>query len=197
MVLGVFVAAEVSGLTWPVAPLLAAACFFASAPGSLRRRLQHRGSASVGRLRIWLLVVVLSIAAGIIVIALDWGNTRAGYTFAFPVPPAWTFPLIALGAALVNALGEEALWRGVLADVSDPVLRLGSAVGLQSLSFGLAHFHGIPNGVLGVVAAAAYSALVYGVSIRLGPRGAFVAHLLTDLVIFVVVVHFARFAWSG
>lgn len=196
VVLTAFVVAEVSGLPWPVAPLLAAACFFAFTPGSLRRLVRQRGCTS-GRRAAWFLVVLVSVAAGTAVVALDWTTIRSGYTFAFPAPPPWSFPLVALGAALVNALGEEALWRGVLSDVGAPVLRLRAAVCLQSFSFGLAHFHGIPNGVLGVVAAAVYSALVYGISMRLGARGALVAHLLTDLVIFVVVVHFAQFAWSG
>ncbi len=56
-----------------------------------------------------------------------------------------------LGAALVNALAEEWIWRGLVIDLlrntgwSAPV-----AVVLQATSFGIAHLEGIPGGVLGV-----------------------------------------------
>lgn len=194
--LTLFVAAEVCGLPWPTAPILAAALYFALTPGTLHRRWRDIGSTTRPRVA-WTLVILIAIVAGIAVVALDWTNIRGGYTFAFPVPPPWAFSFVALGAALLNTLGEEALWRGLLADVSGPLIGLRAAFIVQSLSFGLAHLHGIPNGPIGVIAAGVYSALVYGISLRRGARGALVAHFLTDLVIFVVVVHFAQFAWNG
>jgi hypothetical protein len=57
---------------------------------------------------------------------------------------------------------------GVLAEVSTLVTTIGGVVALSSLSYGFARLHGVPDGVLGVVAPVAYSAIVYYISRRLG-----------------------------
>jgi len=195
LIVTLFVVAELLGLPWPAAPILAAAAWFtcnsiAFGAGSWLRR--PRGA----RLQ-WLLVLAAAVGCGFVVVALDWWNISTGYVFPLPVPPTWSFPLFAIGAAIVNALGEEALWRGLLADVGEAATTRASNVAVQALSFGLAHYHGIPNGPLGVVAATVFSAFLYLVGLRLGRAGALVAHLATDLVIFLAVIQYAQFAWNG
>ncbi len=82
--------------------------------------------------------------------ALLSANFRMHQTFVFtPVDPTG---VVLVGLGLLNALVEEAVWRGaclylLLKSRVHPVL----AVAVQSLSFGLAHLvGGFPGGWVGV-----------------------------------------------
>lgn len=163
--------------------------------------LSPKGFLHVSRTRVhlWEGVVLAGIGAacGAVVAMLDVENIDAGYVFPLPLPPIFLLPLLATSAALVNALGEELLWRGVLLrvgrqDVNGPLM-----LWTQTLSFGAAHYYGIPQGMVGVLAAALYSALIFSLFRRYGFLGAVIVHLATDIVIFLAVIPHARFAWSG
>lgn len=195
LVVAVFVVAELLGLPWPTAPILAAAAWFTCNSIALSAGFWLRRPRGAGPQ--WILALAAAVGCGFVVVALDWGNISTGYVFPLPVPPTWSFPLLAIGAAIVNACGEEALWRGLLVDVGEVALTRAGNVAVQALSFGLAHYHGIPNGPLGVAAAAMFSAFLYFIGLRLGRVGALVAHLATDLVIFLAVMQYAQFAWNG
>ncbi len=47
--------------------------------------------------------------------------------------------------AVANSVGEELLWRGALAH-EGRVLPVAAQYCLQVVSFGLAHWHGLPGG---------------------------------------------------
>jgi membrane protease YdiL (CAAX protease family) len=98
--------------------------------------------------------------------------------------------LIAVGLllAVVNAASEELLWRVVLvAEDRSPVL---FTLCVQALSFGVAHWDGIPFGWVGVVFTGIFSAVLYW-SRRWGLAFALIAHFLADAVIVISVLRFA------
>jgi uncharacterized protein len=106
-----------------------------------------------------------------------------------PAMPMWLLPLAGLGFALVNAALEEALFRGIIYD------RLRAAFGggawphlLQASLFGLAHLHGVPNGLAGVVLAGAWA---LGLSILRERSGGllapWLAHVAADIGVFALL----------
>lgn len=190
-----FAVPEFLALPWP------AACFAAAASYGWTNRSRTREPAAAQRqnLNWWrrLLLVAVGGASGGVVVLLDIRQIQAGYTFPLPIPPPALLPVMALVAAVVNALGEELLWRRVLLDLGRQEPRFGILVLSQALSFGVAHYFGIPPGFPGALAATAYSTVLFLVSRRYGFRQAVVVHISTDIVIFLIVLQNARFAWSG
>jgi membrane protease YdiL (CAAX protease family) len=99
----------------------------------------------------------------------------------------------AVGFALVNALLEELIWRGVIQDGLNPLFGSAVSIALQGLSFGLQHAHGIPRGVVGVVLAGSW-AVMLGM-LRRHTRGLlapFIAHVVADSVVASIVLFYAR-----
>lgn len=141
-------------------------------------------------------LVVVGSAAGLAVIILEHERIVAG--LVMPVsPPSLPALVVAIPVvAVVNALGEELVWRGILADRSRGLSR-GWRMTLQVVSFGVAHIHGIPAGAAGVIASGGFSALVYRIRHRHGFSSALVVHVVTDLAVFWFVARHALFAWSG
>ena len=98
-----------------------------------------------------------------------------------------------IGFAVLNAIMEEAVFRGIVMDAMDRSFGAGHvAVGLQAIAFAAFHFlHGFPNGVSGFVLT-----LIYGVmlgTIRRAAKGLMAplaAHIAADLVIFSIVLFF-------
>jgi membrane protease YdiL (CAAX protease family) len=97
-----------------------------------------------------------------------------------------------LAFALINAVVEEAIYRGVIQGA------LESAFGLtwfplivQALVFGYAHFEGIPSGWSGVLLATSYG-FVLGIMKRRngGMMAPILVHFFADLVIFGILVGF-------
>ncbi len=109
-----------------------------------------------------------------------------------PVSPV-LLVLAGLGFAAANALGEELMWRGLVARAMESSgVRIDLALLLQALSFGLVHIHGFPRGWIGVLLAAIYG-LMMGVLRRTsgGLLVPWVAHVCADLVIFGVLAMLA------
>ena len=112
------------------------------------------------------------------------------------VPESVPFAVLVLGGvgfALVNAALEELIWRGVLADRLDTLVGPGASIALTSLSFGLAHAHGVPRGAIGVVLAGSWAVML--AVLRRHSRGLVapvVAHVAADSVIAVIVLWLAR-----
>jgi membrane protease YdiL (CAAX protease family) len=91
--------------------------------------------------------------------------------------------------AALNAFGEESIYRGALGAGLDAAFGPRAALGLQALSFGAAHWHGVPRGPAGVVLAAVYG-LMLGL-LRGRARGLLapmLAHLVADLVVLTILV---------
>jgi membrane protease YdiL (CAAX protease family) len=112
--------------------------------------------------------------------------------------PNWSLWLLVPGAlllSLVNAATEEAAYRGVVLEALDTALGPGPvAVLLQAVAFGALHFRGgFPRGTVGVGLA-----FVYGLALGALRRKAdgllapWIVHVLTDLVIFSIVLALAR-----
>lgn len=95
----------------------------------------------------------------------------------------------AIAFAIVNALLEELVWRGVLQDRLTHAFGPTLAIVLQALSFGLQHAHGFPRGVVGVVLAGTW-ALMLGL-LRRRSRGLLapvLAHVVADATIAILVL---------
>jgi membrane protease YdiL (CAAX protease family) len=90
--------------------------------------------------------------------------------------------------AVVNATLEEVVFRGVLFEAL--LVELGPKAGLaaQAVLFGMAHLHGIPNGVLGVGMVTVYGLMLGSLRRRAEGLGApIVAHIFADATIFALV----------
>jgi uncharacterized protein len=108
------------------------------------------------------------------------------------LPPA----LLVLAAAafvVVNALLEEVIWRGVLQDRLAPLFGPTAAIVLQAVSFGVAHAHGVPRGVVGVILAGTWAVMLG--ALRRHTRGLlapFVAHVVADVTVAVLILVVVR-----
>lgn len=106
-----------------------------------------------------------------------------------------TAAVIAAGVIfpLVNATVEEAIYRGVMMSALGQVFRSVLLVNLvQALSFGLLHKDGFPSGAWGIALATLYAALLG--MLRHHTRGLlapWIAHVLTDATIFLIVLNLA------
>ncbi|MCH7472799.1 CPBP family intramembrane metalloprotease [bacterium] len=88
--------------------------------------------------------------------------------------------------ALANALTEELWWRGVLMGALKPLLPPTRLIVYQGLAFGLLHWFGTPQGVLGVLLAGAWGMLLGWWVYKRGSLWPAVAvHFLADWLIFV------------
>jgi membrane protease YdiL (CAAX protease family) len=64
--------------------------------------------------------------------------------------------------SVCNALREEFFFRGILLDSLDVLWGKWAAIGISSAIFGLAHLHGVPSGVSGVLLAGVYGLALGG-----------------------------------
>ena len=112
--------------------------------------------------------------------------------------PAQPVALLAPGAvlfAMLNAAIEEAAYRGILLSALDATLGPGAvAVLLQAVAFGALHLYGgFPRGMVGVFLAFVYGLMLGALRRKAGGLLApWLAHVLTDVVIFGIVIGLAR-----
>jgi membrane protease YdiL (CAAX protease family) len=129
-------------------------------------------------------LVAAAVVAPLVLSAVD----AAPLAFLVQRPPVLLLGTVVVGAAVLNALAEESLWRGVIVGKDRELgLPTWSTVAAQAAGFGVAHWHGIPGGPVGVLAAGAFGALMAVVRLRAGFRAALLAHVLTDIAIFSIV----------
>ena len=87
----------------------------------------------------------LGLLAGAAAVALSWAHIHdTPLLLAHPWPGTWAVAGVVVALALVNATGEELLWRAVLWPDPGGGIRLGHLLGVQALSFGVAHAGGLP-----------------------------------------------------
>jgi membrane protease YdiL (CAAX protease family) len=107
-----------------------------------------------------------------------------------PSWPIWALPLAGLGFAVVNALIEELIWRGILWELLTRAVRTPWVViPLQAASFGLIHIGGFPRGWFGVAMAMLYGLFLGLMRYRakgLGPP--IIAHIFADATIFTILI---------
>jgi hypothetical protein len=112
--------------------------------------------------------------------------------------PNWPLWLLLPGAmllSLINAATEEAAYRGVVLEALDTALGPGPlAIVLQAAAFGALHFRGgFPRGAVGVALAFVYGLALGALRRRTGGLLApWIVHVITDLVIFTIVLALAR-----
>lgn len=135
-------------------------------------------------------VTPLALVGWLVVMGPDLSDVVGAYV------PDLPFPVLVLGAvlfALVNATGEELIWRGVFQDRLAPLLGLRMAIAVQAVSFGVQHAHGVPRGVVGVVLAGTWAAMLGALRARSGGLLApIAAHVVADAVIATIVLGLAR-----
>ncbi len=141
---------------------------------------------------------IFLMAVGSAVSLLLWFKlARPDVTWQAGLIPTWSpgrLVLLGLGFALFNAAVEEMIWRGVVFHALERTgLPTVPVVLMQAVSFGVVHLHGFPSGSLGILLASAYGAIL-GV-LRWQTRGLlvpFVAHAVTDLSIFEILIYLAH-----
>lgn len=182
-------------LPWPaslLAFLLALAAAFRLLPSSLvDKGWYRRGGSSRND---WV------VAAGFVVVssaALVLWRFTTDYDlsqYAKHVPetglPMWVILIGLWPFALLNALAEEFLFRGVLQHALESIFRSQVfVVAAQGLAFGFLHYVGFPGGWIGAGLAVTYGIMMGIVRARTG--GLFLAvaaHVLADVTIYTMVV---------
>lgn len=188
VVIGVFY----SGLAPAVGTLLVCVVLLAAYP--LFARLPFvaptRSWLVVGRFTpaVWALLAVMIVgAAGALVgwvIVVD--PPPPPFFAAFSGAPSW---LLVLGFSLVNAVWEEAFFRGIVQSELTAVWGVAPAVVLQAVAFGIAHLHGFPSGWTGVVMSGVWGLFLGVLRVVGGGMAApYVAHVGADLTIAVLAV---------
>ncbi|MGJ4746119.1 CPBP family intramembrane glutamic endopeptidase [Leptospira sp. SA-E8] len=99
-----------------------------------------------------------------------------------------------IGFAILNAIAEEFLFRGILFEaLLTARISLFWALVFQAVSFGILHLHGFPRGWVGVGLAGIYG-LMTGL-IRILSKGIYypvLVHFFADITIATIVLFFAR-----
>jgi membrane protease YdiL (CAAX protease family) len=87
----------------------------------------------------------------IIVLLIVWFQVRPTFT---QVSQAFIFIPVLLIAAILNAFGEEFIFRSVILARMEPAVGSQQAIWMAAGLFGLMHYFGYPHGIPGVVLAA-------------------------------------------
>lgn len=146
--------------------------------------------APLGRVPVWPTVACAAVTP---VALVAWMMLFAPHlddiTGAIPHVGAAALLLGAAAFALGNALFEEWIWRGVLQAQLGALFPPVAAILLQAASFGAAHAHGFPRGVVGVGLAGAWGIMLGVLRLRAGGLLApVVAHVVADATIAAIVL---------
>jgi len=138
--------------------------------------------------------VAISVVAGLALVGWVWALEPDLAPFRSMIPDWSGGALLAAGLvfALLNAVLEEVIWRGILQGWLLRVAGAGVALLVQAVSFGAAHFIGFPGGLVGSALATLYGLMLGALALRSGGLLApIVAHVAADVVIFTIVVQSA------
>ena len=180
---------------WPLYQLVPLAVYavVVLAVGPLRRTVAwvRVGRLGVGVLGLTLALILVSSTA----LVAYYYLFRPDVTRVAAQMPTW-LPgnLLVAGAffSVLNAVMEEAVFRGVLLDALESQLGPGWAVLVQGVVFGVVHQNGYPPGPVGVFLAAVYGVLLGWLRLRSGGMAAPVAaHVCADATIFTLVTGLA------
>ena len=143
--------------------------------------------------RVMTSVVGFAVISGVVVL-LWYTMTQpdlADLVTTIPEWPIWSLVPLGIVFAAVNAVLEEAVYRGVVQDSLERALGVGNAaLILQAVAFAVLHVQGgFPRGVAGIGLTFVYG-LVMGVLRRRsgGLMAPVVAHTVTDLMIVTIVL---------
>lgn len=178
---------------WPIGPAIAIT-ITAIVSWRTGRLARWREWLRVGRFDGPTWVTMGAVAAVSIVALLLWQSVFNGqlpetYRALAESVPAPVAVAGALGCAIVNGAIEDSIFFGLLLT---PMLRYFPprwAVVLTALAFGLAHFHGVPNGVVGVLLAGTWALMLGYLRTRTGGMLAtYLAHVAADATIVAVLI---------
>ena len=182
---------SLTGIVWQLVMPLALGVFFLAS-----RARPGFGSLIVpkGRVPVWetvgcAAVTPVALVAWFVLFRPDLTNLTAAVPNAGPLVLA----LGGLGFVIVNALGEELIWRGVIQSRLGALVPPREAIFLQALSFGVQHAHGFPRGAVGVALAGSW-AIGLGLLRKKadGLLAPTLAHVVADATIATIVVSTAR-----
>ncbi|MDN4612869.1 CPBP family glutamic-type intramembrane protease [Leifsonia sp. F6_8S_P_1B] len=129
---------------------------------------------------------------GLIGVAISWDRIGGDASPLMPLerPPVLVTIVVVAALAAANAGAEEALWRvALLSEQSaDPAPNMWLA---QAMSFGIAHWAGLPYGPAGVLASGTLSLVLMLARARYGFLRVLIIHGVVDVVIFAAVFMFA------
>jgi membrane protease YdiL (CAAX protease family) len=177
---------------WPWHILFPLLCYLAAvlSIGPLRRSIAW---LRIGRLDGAVIlgtgaIIALSSSALVLYYALFRPDLEELRTY-FGAATGMELVLIGIGFSVLNATQEEIVFRGILTDGLEAESQPLTALVVQALAFGAAHYHGYPPGPVGVVLASIYG-LMLGVlrSWAGGLAAPIIAHAFADATIFVIVV---------
>jgi uncharacterized protein len=148
---------------------------------------------TVGRFTppVWGLLAV--VIAGSAVALLVWSAATdpppPPFLTGFGGSPVWVLVLAVIGFSAVNAVWEEALYRGILQNELTDTLGRAPAVVVQAAAFGFAHLNGFPSGEVGAIMAGGWG-LLLGIlrNKSNGMAAPYVAHLAADTTIAVLAI---------
>lgn len=140
------------------------------------------------------LIVIISAAAAVALIGWVWwfAPDLARFRQQIPSWPTWALAGAGLGFSVINAVLEEIIWRGLLQQWLMKFCGPVTALLLQAVSFGAAHYSGFPGGIAGVALASLYGLMLGAlVMYSRGLAAAILAHIAADAVIFSLVLVWA------
>ncbi|ATL72053.1 CPBP family intramembrane metalloprotease [Nocardia terpenica] len=141
------------------------------------------GQPTSGVVRLAMVTVVVS-AAALTGWALATHPVPSPYYQGLQPMPLWLAVLGVLGGAIVNAIWEEALFRGVVLTELAANWGIWPAVVIQALATGFAHLNGFPSGWVGMAMTATWGLVLGIVRVRTGGVGIpYVIHVFADATI--------------
>jgi membrane protease YdiL (CAAX protease family) len=141
--------ASAAGVLWQVAMLLALLVYGLVARGV--RALTPRGWWAWGSVPWWPTALCAAVTPIALVSWVLW--LTPDIEDLLRAIPAVSLPILLVGTALfvlVNATGEELIWRGLFQDRLQALFGPLAAILIQGVSFGAQHVHGFPRGLVGV-----------------------------------------------
>ncbi|MEU5594983.1 type II CAAX endopeptidase family protein [Streptomyces sp. NPDC020298] len=196
---GCFAVGTVGG--WPPAVTTALVCvvplgclLIAGRHAALRPAVPWltRGSVTPGTAWLGLATVVLS-AVALTAWALVVRPEPAEFLRELQRLPLGLALLGIVAFALVNAVWEETLFRGVLLTELATVWGPKAAVTLQAVLFGAAHYGGFPSGITGMLMAGSWGLVLGILRVRSGGiRVSYLVHVAADTVIGTLAVLILR-----
>jgi uncharacterized protein len=137
----------------------------------------------------------------IVIVALVSGSALLiWYTVVHPniadlaskIPRVHPLLLLVIGSlfSITNAICEECVWRGMIFNaLARTKLPVAAVVGVQAISFGVAHWQGFPRGLSGIGLASIYGVIIGYVRQQANGLGApIVAHVLADAAIYAILL---------
>jgi membrane protease YdiL (CAAX protease family) len=118
-----------------------------------------------------------------------------GYGAMLPVEALGGVSAAAILFPLLNAVLEEAVFRGVFFDAAEPQWGRWGAIVITAALFGYAHRQGYPPGLFGAFLAGLYGLAMGWLRVLTGGIGLpIIAHIFADATIFTVMVRSGCFA---